>query len=144
MEDKIDSGVKRVSEKTVTLPSTDARTFYRRYLELLQPMLKLRKREADVLAELLYHNYLKRDIANEEDRAELVFHISTRRKISKYLGKRDKEGNVIEPLSNPVIQQALGGLRKKGLISGIKFRNFVLVEPEDGVFSLTFRFVVKE
>ena len=61
-----------------------------------------------------------------------------------YKRQRDKEGNVIEPLSNPVIQQALGGLRKKGLISGIKFRNFVLVEPEDGVFSLTFRFVVKE
>jgi hypothetical protein len=108
-------------------------------------MLKLRKREADVLAELLYHNYLKRDITNEEDRAELVFHISTRRKISNYLGERDREtGEVIKPLSNPVIQQALGGLRKKGLITGIKLRNFVLVEPEDGVFSLTFKFVVQE
>jgi hypothetical protein len=133
MEETVDSGVQKVSKKTVTLPSTDARTFYRRYLELLQPMLRLRKREADVLAELLYHNYLKRDITNEDDRAELVFHISTRRKIQEYL-----------KISNPVIQQALGGLRKKELIKGIKFRNFVVVEPEDGVFSLTFKFVVQE
>lgn len=132
MEEKVDSGVSRVSEKTVTLPSTDARTFYRRYLELLQPMLRLRKREADVLAELLYHNYMKREITNEDDRAELVFHISTRKKIGEYL-----------KISNPVIQQALGGLRKKKLIKGIKFRNFVVVEPEDGVFSLTFKFVVE-
>jgi len=133
MEDKVDSGVNKVSSKTVTLPGTDARTFYRRYLELLQPMLRLRKREADVLAELLYHNYLKKEITDEDDRAELVFHVSTRKKIQEYL-----------KVSSPVIQQALGGLRKKELIAGIKLRNFILVEPQDGVFSLTFNFVVTQ
>jgi hypothetical protein len=145
MEDKVDSGAtEAVCEKTVVMPSTNARTFYRRYLALLQPMIKLRKREADVLAELMYFNYMKRDVVNDTDRFTLIFDISTRRKIGDYLGEHDKNtGELIKPLSNPVIQQALTGLRKKGLISGIRLKNFFLIEPQEGEFSLTFKFIVE-
>ena len=118
-------------EKNITMPAVNARKFYRQCLELLQPVLRLRKREADVLGELLYHNYLKRDIKNDGDRAELVFSTATRRKIQEKL-----------EISSPVVQQALGGLRKKGIIKGIYIRDFIIMEPEDGVFSLTFNFVV--
>ena len=131
-------------EKTIVMPATDAKKFYRQYIELLQPMLKLRKREADVFAELLYHNYLRRDITKKEDRFRLVFDISTRNQIGESLGKRDNEGNLIEPLSNAVIQQALGGLRKKNCIKGIEIRDFFTIMPKEGVFELTFKFVVNE
>lgn len=134
-----------MKEKTITMPSVSPRTFYRQFIEILQPMLKLRKREADVFAELLYHNYLRRDIRNDQDRFRLVFDISTREKIGKYLGVRDpKTGESIQPLSNAVIQQALGGLRKKNLIEGIKIRDSYTIDPTSGVFSLTFKFVVDE
>ena len=122
-----------MTKKTVTMPAVAPRKFYRQYIEILQPMLKLRKREADVFAELLYHNYLKRDIKDAEDRFKLVFDISTRNKISEKLD-----------ISNAVIQQALGGLRKKNVIKGITIRETFAVEPENGVFSLHFKFVVKD
>jgi len=132
-------------EKTIVMPAVEPRKFYRQYIELLQPLLQLRKREADVFAELLYHNYLKRDIKNPEDRFKLVFDISTRNKIGEALGQRDKKtGELIEPLSNAVIQQALGGLRKKNCIKGITIRDTFTIEPEEGVFNLTFKFVVNE
>ena len=122
-----------MEEKVVTLKSTRPRKFFRQYIELLQPMLKLRQREADVFAELLYHNYLKRDIKDTADRFKLVFDISTREKMQDYL-----------KISNSVIQQALGGLRKKGVIKGITLRESFIIVPQDGVFSLTFKFVVEE
>tara|TARA_B100001939_G_scaffold333596_2_gene333715 strand:- start:60 stop:476 length:417 start_codon:yes stop_codon:yes gene_type:complete len=122
-----------MTKKTITMPEVEPRKFYRQYIEILQPILKLRKREADVFAELLYHNYLKRDIKDAEDRFKLVFDISTRNKISDRLN-----------ISNAVIQQALGGLRKKNVIKGITLRETFAVEPEDGVFNLHFKFVVKD
>ena len=122
-----------MEEKTITMPAVEPRKFYRQYIELLQPVLRLRKREADVFAELLYHNYLRRDIPNKEDRSRLVFDISTREKIQTKLN-----------ISNAVIQQALGGLRKKNVIIGIKLRESFTIEPKDGVFTLSFKFVVKD
>ena len=115
------------------MPAVEPRKFYRQYIEILQPILKLRKREADVFAELLYHNYLKRDVKNSEDRFKLVFDISTRNKISEKLN-----------ISNAVIQQALGGLRKKNVIKGITLRETFAVEPSNGVFNLNFKFVVQD
>ena len=133
-----------MENKTITMPAVAPRKFYRQFIELLQPILGLRKREADVFAELLYHNYLRRNIENEDDRFKLVFDISTREKIGRTLGKRNEKGELIQPLSNAVIQQALGGLRKKNLISGIKIRKAYTIEPSSGVFALTFKFVVND
>mgnify|MGYP003630827154 CR=1 FL=1 len=130
-------------KKTFTMPAVEPRKFYRQYIELLQPILNLRKREADVFAELLYHNYLRREIQNADDRFRLVFDISTRNQIGTALGTKDRNGN-ITPLSNAVIQQALGGLRKKNVIQGIKLREAFTIAPEGGVFNLTFKFVVNE
>ena len=133
-----------MKNKTITMPAVAPRKFYRQFIELLQPILGLRKREADVFAELLYHNYLRRDIKNEDDRFRLVFDISTREKIGEALGQKNEKGELVQPLSNAVIQQALGGLRKKNLVSGIKIRNAYTIEPSSGVFALTFKFVVSD
>ena len=120
-------------EKTITMPKVSARKFYRQYIELLQPILKLRSREADVFSELLYHNYTKRSITDDKDRFRLVFDISTREQIQEHL-----------QVSNPVIQQALAGLRRKNVIKGTKLREAFTIEPEEGVFELTFKFVIDE
>lgn len=129
----MEKGSKADNTKTVTMPAVEPRKFYRQYIELLQPILKLRKREADVFAELLYHNYLRRDIKNPADRFKLVFDISTRNQISERLG-----------ISNAVIQQALGGLRKKNVIRGITLRETFTVEPKYGTFTLSFKFIVDD
>tara|TARA_R110002012_G_scaffold59679_10_gene156338 strand:+ start:416 stop:883 length:468 start_codon:yes stop_codon:yes gene_type:complete len=126
-------GELKKNEKEYTLPAVEMRNFYSHYLKMLQPILQLRKREADVFAELLYHNFLRRNISNKEDRAILVFNTATRKKIQEKLG-----------ISNAVIQQALGGLRKKNAIIGINLRESFTVEPKDGVFKLTFNFKVQK
>lgn len=135
MEERLDPDKGKIvaaGNKNITMPKVNARKFYRQCVEILQPILKLRNREADVFSELLYYNYTKRDIKDPEDRAALVFGTATRKKIQEDLD-----------ISNPVIQQALGGLRKKGVIKGVNIRPFFAIEPVEGVFALTFNFVVE-
>jgi hypothetical protein len=136
-------------EKNLQLPSAKPREFFRKYVDLIQTMMgksyQLRKREADVLSELLYFNYIKKDIKDLEDRSRIIFDISTRKLMQQNLGKRSRKGDkVVEPLSNAVIQQALGGLRKKGYIKGITIASFLMAEPVDSKFKLSFMFKVDE
>ena len=67
-----------------------------------------------------------------------------RSKATQWVESIKKKGELVQPLSNAVIQQALGGLRKKNLISGIKIRKAYTIEPSSGVFALTFKFVVND
>jgi hypothetical protein len=128
--------------KNLQLPLMDSRVFFKKYVDIIESLMdkksKLRKREAEVLAELLYHDYLKRGIENEADRSMIIFDISTRRKIQESLGS-DKR-----PLSNAIIQQALGGLRKKGYVKGITLGSIVKVVPKDGKYKLIFSFKMVE
>jgi hypothetical protein len=128
------------TEKILPLGDISIRQFYRKYVELMQPLLKLRDREIDVFAELLYYNYLKRDTKDIVDRMTLVFNIATRRSIQQHL-----------KVSNIVIQQALGSLRKNRgsedhpfyLIKGIKINEAFIVYPEKE-FKMSFKFKITE
>jgi len=95
--------------------------FYFAYVEImLSPIYKLRKREEEILALLLYYNNLKKHI-EEEDRLKIIFNISTRKKICEELS-----------ISNNIIQQILNSLRKKNLLKGIKFNPSIVVYSEVG------------
>jgi len=117
-------------EKNVTIP-TDESKFYRQYLEILNPIINLRGKELDVLAELLFHNNRLKDIP-EDLRWKLIFEADTKTSI------RDKLN-----LSEASLNNNLTGLRKKRIIVERKvIKNFLVRLDEN--FSLKFNFKMKK
>jgi hypothetical protein len=121
-------------EKSFTL-TQDRRKFFRSYVEVLRPFLKkIRTREADVFAELLYYNYIKRSVKDEIDRAKLVLSADIRRDIESHLG-----------ISTAIFRNALSGLRQKGLLNeNNTIKNVYLVMGDDEKLELKFTFVIKK
>lgn len=123
-------------EKRIKLPNKDIKTFYRIYLELMKPLLKIKDTEADVLAGLLYYNYIKRHITDAKDRYKLVFATDTKLAIRNSITNRNKVA-----MTRAVFEQTIGSLRKKGLIIGYsgeeRLLDSIIVNPEDS-FTLSF------
>lgn len=112
----------------LNLGDSNIKKFYFAYVEIMvSPIYKLRKREEEILALLLYYNNIKKHI-EEEDRLKIVFNINTRKKICEELG-----------VTNNIIQQILNSLRKKGLIKGIKFNKSIEVYSDEGEVVLGFK-----
>jgi len=116
-------------EKNIPIATTENK-FFRQYLELINPILRLRGKELDVLAELLYYNYKFKDIAKEH-RWKLIFDYDTKTKIRTKL-----------ELSDASMNNNLSALRKKNVIEANKVKQAYLVYP-DNKFSLKFQFNVK-
>lgn len=97
-------------------------------VDLFQPILNLRKREADVLAQLLWFNNTKRDITNLTDRFELIFSSKTRKAIMENLNINDS-----------VLQNTFSILRKKKIIVNnqipVKYHFYII----NGDLELTFK-----
>lgn len=91
-------------KKEIRLTVEDEQKLFRAYVELLLPLLKIRKREADVFAQLLYLNNQKKNIPNA-DRFSIIFSTEYRKKIINNLGIKDS-----------VLQNCFSELRKKKLI----------------------------
>jgi len=116
-------------QKIIPIP-TDERKFFRQYLELAAPLLRLREKERRVLAELLYYNY-KYKAMDEEERFILIFSTSIRKKIMEEL-----------KVSDAVLNNNLSELRKKGYIVDNKIKRFYQIDPtENG--TLTYKFMMK-
>jgi len=112
---------------------TNTKKFFRQYVEILQPFIKLRANEADVLAGLLYHSYLRKDIGNLIDRFKLVFDYDTRLKIQEELN-----------MSTPVFRNCLSRLRKKKIIGEHNvIPPYYLVNPTEENFSIKYTFTFK-
>jgi DNA-binding MarR family transcriptional regulator len=116
-------------EKNIPIATTENK-FFRQYLELINPLLKLRGKELDVLAELMYYNYKFKDIPDEH-RWKLIFDYDTKTKIRTKLD-----------LSDASMNNNLSALRKKGIIKLNKVRDVFLVYPSSN-FSLNFKFNVQ-
>lgn len=118
-------------ERTLTIPVTE-RKFFRAFIEILQPFTKVRDREGDVFAELLYQCYLRKSILNKKDMFTLVFDYDTKETIQDYLG-----------ISSAVLRNALSALRKKKLIIDNTIPNHYLIDFKEEV-NLTFRFLIQK
>lgn len=116
-------------EKNIPIGTTENR-FFRQYLELINPILKLRGKELDVLAELMYYNNKMKDIS-EEHRWKLIFDYDTKAKIKNKLS-----------LSDASLNNNLSALRKKHIIVENRIKKAFLVYP-DNKFLLKFQFNVK-
>jgi len=110
------------------------REFFRAYVEMLKPFLKkIRDREADVFAELIYWNHKKREIKNKNDRFKLIMDPDCRRLIEDKLN-----------ISTAIFRNALTGLRSRGLLlDDNTISDVYLVSPESKV-TLSFIFNIKK
>lgn len=115
-------------EKNVPL-KTDKKKFFRQYVEILDPLVKLRPKELDVLAELLYHNNELKDV-KPDLRWKLIFDYDTKKEMSQNLN-----------ISIPSLGNNLSYLRKRGIIVDNKVVDSLLVYPGK-TFKLTFNFSV--
>ena len=107
---------------------TNTETFFRQYLELINPMMGLRKKEMDVLSQLLYYNHKHKEL-DEYIRMKMIFDQDTKVKIR---GKLD--------ISEASLNNNLTELRKRGIITKKNsIASHFLIHPEDK-FELTFKF----
>jgi len=80
--------------------------FFKIWLVILQPFLKIRNKELELLAKLLYHRYLiSIEVKNKEMLDELLFSNKTRKQIMKDLNIQEYSYNNL-----------LSSLRKKSII----------------------------
>ena len=114
---------------------TDKRSIFRYWLEFLKPYHKLRPKEIEALAIMLYYRYeLSRDINDEDMINAVLFSTPTREKMRKDLNN----------MGQKVFNNLLTSLRKKKVLSKNNRINPVLIPAmtEDG-FQLIFNFEVK-
>ncbi len=123
----------QIKTQSIKIP-TNVRKFFRQYIGLMQPILNLTDREAEVFSELLYHSYLRRDIGNLQDRFTLVFESDTRIQIQEVLN-----------ISASAFRNYIMSLRKKGLIGkGNVIHPRFLIIPNGDPINITFTFEFKE
>jgi DNA-binding MarR family transcriptional regulator len=115
-------------EKSIPI-STDGRKFFRQYLELINPLIKLRGKELDVMSELLYYNDKFKDIP-EEHRWKLIFDYDVKTEIREKLN-----------LSDASLNNNLSALRKKGILVKNRILKSFLIYP-DSTCKLSFIFTI--
>lgn len=109
--------------------------FFKTWLIILQPFLKLRNKELDLLAKLLYHRYLiSIEVKNKDMLDELLFSIKIKKQIIAEL-----------KIPEHAYNNLLSCLRKKKLIVDKSINNKiipVITEPFDN-FKLVYNIDVK-
>jgi hypothetical protein len=117
-------------EKSISI-TTDKAKFFRQYLELVNPMIKLRGRELDVMAELLFHNNELKGIPHKQ-RWQLILNYESKTEIRSKL-----------QMSDASLNNNLSALRKKGILSNDGVVKNFLVYPDENC-KLSFNFNIKE
>jgi hypothetical protein len=117
-------------EKSIPI-KTSSRTFYRQYLELLNPLIRLRGKELDVLAALLKYNNKLKDIP-EEHRWKIIFEYETKTEIRTEL-----------KLSEASMNNNLSALRKKNIIKNNRVVKNLLIYPGKEC-KISFKFSINE
>lgn len=115
---------------------TDRETAFRYWLEFLKPYHKLRHKEIEALAIMLYYRYkLSLDIDNPEFVNRILFSTETRVKIREQLNN----------MSSKVFNNLLTSLRKKKVLTKNNEINPILIPKmnEEG-FTLMFDFDIKK
>jgi hypothetical protein len=95
------------------------RKSFRQYVEILQPMIKCTAKEADILAEFMYHNYLNQDIP-ERARNKILFSTETRKEIRERLN-----------LSIGSFNNNMSSLRKRGILKNDQLPTKLQVYPKN-------------
>lgn len=118
----------------LTIP-TGERRFFRQFLEIIRsipPLNKLRNRELDILAALMYYNYLYRDL-DDDTRAMVVGSKATRKDVKEML-----------KMNSNVYNNNLSFIRKTGLVDRAGRLADVLQIFPDGSYKLEFNFNIEK
>lgn len=96
------------------------RIAFRSYIEFMRPFLNgATSKELDVLSELIYQNFLKKDIPDIKDRFTIILNSSNRRTIEEQLS-----------MSSASFRNALFSLKEKKLLNdSYEVRNSLLMYP---------------
>lgn len=105
--------------------------FFREYVELLNPVLRLRKRDLDVLSELLQYNNKLLKIPPKE-RWNLIFNYDAKLEMSTKLG-----------MSRESFAMHLSNLRRKKVIINNKVIDMLCVDPGKQ-FNVEYNFHIKD
>jgi len=116
-------------EKAFNLPACGLKTFYKRYLDLIQPFTKINKRDCDILSEILVLNYEKRDIPME-DRMSIILSRKSRKVLEDKLHITDQ-----------VVRYSIHNLKKAKIITDKGLSPVVSPIPGEN-FSLSFNFTI--
>ena len=123
---------KNLQEMNKVIPiRTDSSKFYRQFLEVLRsvpPISKLRPRELEVLAELLYQNNRYGDL-DENVRYTMIFSTSVRKEMRLNINIGEESFN-----------NNLSILRKYGIVKDNKLNSFFDTIVFDDNYSLEFKF----
>lgn len=111
---------------------TSEKQFFRQYVELIKPFLKITsKRTLDVLSLLLWYNYDKKDIKDLKDRCKLIFDYDIRNEMAKEL-----------KITMFALNNQFSILRDKGMIKPLNILDKnILIYPEDE-YNLIFKFKI--
>jgi hypothetical protein len=122
-------------ERVLPIPSNSKKLFFRRYVELIGPVLGLgqRKRTLDVLALLLYFNDKYKAIEDLEIRCKIIFNYDTRIEILNELG-----------INTSILNNCFTELRKHKLISNKNVINKNIIIYAVPEFKLTFNMTLNE
>lgn len=122
--------------KSVKTIFTSKKLIFRYWLEFLKPYHKLRNKEIEALALLLYYRYeLSREISNEKMVDMILFSTETRSKIRVEL----------DNMSQKVFNNLLTSLRKKGVLTkDNQIHKSLIPKMGEKGFELIFNFKVKD
>lgn len=113
----------------ISIPTT-TKKYFRLHLELIRsipPLDGLRYKELDVLAELLYWNYMFKDVSKDE-RWKLIFNYDTKLKMRESIFMEADQFN-----------NCLTSLRKKGIIKGKSVISDFGVDPDNPFIKIDFK-----
>lgn len=125
-----------MSKKVVNL-NVNEKTFYKYWLEFTKPFHKLKKRETDVLALLLYYRYKYKEVIQDDKILwKMVFDYDTKMLIKKELGD----------MGDQVLQNSLTKLRKGKVIIDNEINSAYIptFKKNDKVFEIIYRFNINE
>ena len=122
-----------MDKKVINIPKRKLNTFFREYLELINPLLKLRTKELDLLGRLMYYNYtISKEFKNPESKLKWsqLFSKDIKDVIGEEIGQNQS-----------ILANNLSALRKKKIIlNGNKLRSDLCLYPNSEQFVLAFRF----
>lgn len=101
--------------------------FFREYLEIINPLVKLTNREKDVLAELLLLNYKYKHLESDI-RSKIIFDYDSRMLVASKLN-----------MSEASLNNNISYLRKRGIISNWEISPIFVVYPDEN-YNVVFNF----
>lgn len=121
------------TKTTVQRLKVNRKAFFRMWVMMIQPFLKLRNQEVQVLSELLYQRFLiSKEVKNQKMIDELTFNLKTRKAIREELGIKMYSFNNL-----------IASLRKKGIIKDDRINPKVIPDVDHNTSKFELKYSIE-